>query len=175
MSPPLPSLAPSRPSPLQSSRRGGGEALYRWVIPSPNPANRSADKQNQEMREKEHSPPHLLLLLLLLVLLLPRPRPLVPLGWSSRKSHSGMAPRTFRKEEKKREGGREREVSQCYSNAINKKRKNLIHRFLKNRPKAKTRKLKEKRGGGTRGGTVRQNPARNLGQLHRTVLWPLAK
>lgn len=63
-----------------------------------------------------------------------------------------MAPRTFRKEEKKK---REREVSQCYSNAINKKRKNLIHRFLKNRPKAKTRKLKEKAGGGGGGGVLR--------------------
>lgn len=129
---PLPSQAPCR---VQGEEEG--KALYRWVIPSPNPANRSADKQNQEMREKEHppSPPPPP----------PSPLPLVPLGWSSRKSHSGMAPRTFRKEEKKRE--REREVSQCYSKAINKKRKNLIHRFLKNRPKAKTRKLKEGRGG----------------------------
>ncbi|XP_032335059.1 translation initiation factor IF-2-like [Camelus ferus] len=33
-----------------------GKPLYRWVIPSPNPANRSADKQNQEVREKEHPP-----------------------------------------------------------------------------------------------------------------------
>ena len=48
---PLPSQAPCR---VQGEEEG--KALHRWVIPSPNPANRSADKQNQEMREKEHPP-----------------------------------------------------------------------------------------------------------------------
>lgn len=152
-----PSLFPSLPlqaKPLQSSRRGGRKSTYRWVIPSPNPANRSADKLKPR-NEKEH--PLLLLPPLLLHL------PLVPLGWSSKEKSLRNGTRTL-KEEKKRE----REVSQCYSNAVNKKRKTIW--FLKNRPKAKTKKT-ERRGGVDRGGDS-QNPAKNLGQLHRTVFRP---
>ena len=153
---PLPSQAPCR---VQGEEEG--KALYRWVIPSPNPANRSADKQNQEMREKEHPPapppppPP------------PSPLPLVPLGLSSRKSHSGMAPRTFRKEEKKRE--RERSVS---ATAMRLTRREKTWSTGSLRIDQKLRQENWKKGGGGRGGTVRGNPAKNLGQLHRTVFRP---
>ena len=96
---------------------------------------------NKTKKWERRNTPLLLLLLLLLL-----PLPLVPLGWSSRKSHSGMARRTFRKEEKK-ERERERSVS-ATAMRLTRREKTWSTGSLRIDQKLRQENWKKRRGGG---------------------------